>query len=320
MQHEPQNEDQPSCRRYVDMWAVPGMHPTNIEFLQKLKTADTNQFTKGMNVIGTLSEQEAGGRWDKTHLLGIRSDIWKPSRKELSRSLNAVHRRRKQELRESIKTRGRLSADQQQQWQQAVQQDEIMQLQSDQLEQRRLVLKLFKTTGKRVRWCGTLEELTTAEVHNSMGSRRSLVSLVGILPGAQHVTTIQENHRTARFPSTFSFCYYHEQRMWHVLLKQRWFSFGPDYDLFIDGRWHGLMDAKLLCLGADSYVDIERHPLAGNTAFCDLLTLFTASVSYHRSIRRSIRRRIRAIQSGQADRYVIDDEELRMRHNGRAAA
>ena len=310
-----------SNRRYVDLWAVPGMHPTNIEFLQKLKSADTNQFTKGMNVIGTISEQDSDdGRWSKTHLLGIRSDIWKPSKKELAKSLNVVHQRRKQELKADIKSRGRLSASQNEQWQQAISEDQIMNMSSDQLENRRLVLKLFKTTGKRVRWCGTLEEMTTTEVHNSMGSRRMLVSLVAILPGAQQVTCIQENHRTARFPSTFSFSHYEDDRMWHIMLRQRWISFGPDFDLFIDGQPKGLLDAKILCLGADSYIDVEDHPLADSTPFCDLVTLFTASVSFHKSIRRSIRRRINAIYKGQADRYLIDDEELRMRNNGRAAA
>ena len=36
-------------RRYVDMWALPGMHASNVEFLQKLKTADTNHFTTHMD-------------------------------------------------------------------------------------------------------------------------------------------------------------------------------------------------------------------------------------------------------------------------------
>ena len=53
------------CRRYVDMWALPGMHASNVEFMQKLKTADTNHFTTHMDTVGTVSELnvEDGGEF-----------------------------------------------------------------------------------------------------------------------------------------------------------------------------------------------------------------------------------------------------------------
>ena len=60
MAKEPQER-----RRYVDMWAVPGMHPSNVEFLQKLKTADTNHFTTHMDAVGTVSElNNESGKWE----------------------------------------------------------------------------------------------------------------------------------------------------------------------------------------------------------------------------------------------------------------
>ena len=43
------------CERFVDMWALPGMHPSNVELLQKLKTADTNHFTTHMDCVGTVN-------------------------------------------------------------------------------------------------------------------------------------------------------------------------------------------------------------------------------------------------------------------------
>ena len=62
-------------RRYVDMWALPGMHPSNVELLQKLKTADTNKFTTNMDCVGTVKEQDLeSGKWEKSHLIGIRTD------------------------------------------------------------------------------------------------------------------------------------------------------------------------------------------------------------------------------------------------------
>ena len=71
------------CSRYVDMWAMPGIHPSNVEFLQQLKTADTQHFTKNMNTVGTVSEKdEDSGKWQKTHLIGVRTDVWKPDKEE----------------------------------------------------------------------------------------------------------------------------------------------------------------------------------------------------------------------------------------------
>ncbi len=65
---------------------------------------------------------------------------------------------------------------------------------------------------------------------------------------------------------------------------------------------------------------LDEHPLAGNTHFVDLLTLFTSSVGYHRAMRRSVKRRVKAALAGQSHRNIIEDEELRLRHNGRSAA
>ncbi len=84
------------CRRYVDMWALPGVHPTNVEFMQKMTTADTQHFTKHMDVVGTVSEQDTESRkWKKTHLIGLRTDIWKPDVEEMARSLEVIREQRR---------------------------------------------------------------------------------------------------------------------------------------------------------------------------------------------------------------------------------
>ncbi|MGI9516345.1 MAG: hypothetical protein ACR2NP_04820, partial [Pirellulaceae bacterium] len=101
---------QVESNRYIDMWAMPGAHPTNIEVLQKLKTADSNHFNKNMDVVGTVSELDSGSdKWAKTHLIGLRTDIWQPSEQEMATSLRCVKKRRKQELKKQIKKSGRLS-------------------------------------------------------------------------------------------------------------------------------------------------------------------------------------------------------------------
>ena len=221
---------------------------------------------------------------------------------------------------EKVKRSGTLSARQSESLQNQIDEDSIMQMESGDIERRRLVLKLFKTSTSRTRWCGTIEEITTSAIHNSMGSRRHLISLVVILPAVKIVTRIQQNHRTFRWPSVFSFGYYDGRRMWHVTLEQRWVSFGPDFDVLVDGQEIGLLDSKVISFGSDSYVALDSHPLADNTGFIDVMTLFGASVGYHRCHSKSIKSRVEAVECGDSHRHIIDDEELQMRYNGRAAA
>jgi hypothetical protein len=95
------------AKRYVDMWALPGLHPSNIEFLQQLKTADTRHFTKNMNAVGTVKEQDLeSGKWETNYLIGVRTDIWKPDERELARSLEVLQEKRADELRQEIKRSG----------------------------------------------------------------------------------------------------------------------------------------------------------------------------------------------------------------------
>lgn len=310
-----------AMRRYVDMWMLPGVHPTNIELLQLLKSADTHHFSKNMDVVGTVSQHDGdSGSWKRTHLVGVRSDIWKPDAEELEKTLRALKKSRQTDLRKDIKRSGRLNDEQAEELDQKLEEDQIMQMEAGDVEKRRLVLKLFKTTGKRVRWCGTIEQVTTEEVHNSIGSRRSLLSLAVMLPRTEVVTRVQQNHRTFRIPSIFTFCYHDDDQMWHVSLKRRWVSLGADFDVDANGQRLGKLDGRLISFGADSYVNLGDHDLSYNTQFADILTLFTASVGYHRAMRRSVKRQTRAALSGEAHKHVIDGAELRLRHNGRAAA
>ncbi len=302
------------------MWALPGIHPSNIEFLQKLKTADANHFTKNMDTVGTVSEQDQKTKkWSKTHLIGVRTDVWKPDEQEMARSLEVLREKRKEELRRGIKRSGRLNANQRRSLEEQLEQDAVMSMQSNDIEKRRLVLKLFKTTTSRVRWCGTIEEVTTTEVHNSLGSKKNLLTLAVMLPKTELITTIQQNHRTYHVPSIFSFCYVENGQVFQLVLRRRWFAIGADFDVLCEDKSLGLIDGRLFGFGSDSYVNLAEHELGKSTGFVDLLTLFAASVGYHSAMHRSIKSRVNANRSGQSQRHLVEDEELRLRNNGRAA-
>lgn len=311
------------ARRFVDMWLLPSMHPTNIDLLQKLKSADDRQFGSNMDVVGTVSSEDSpSGDWTKSHLVGIRSDLWSPDDKELEKSLRSLHKDRHEQLRKQVKRSGRLNPKQQAELQLKIVDDALMQLGTDELETRRLVLKLFKTSSKRMRWEGTIEELTTSEVHNTMGSRRPLLSFAVILQGQEYLNSVQQNHRTFRVPSLFTFCYYdhRKDRLWHIAIKRKWISIGADFTIEAGGRRIGEIDGHLIGFGYNAYVTLRDHPLAENSDFMDLLTLFTTSVGYHRAMRRSIRSRVKAVKSDLTARHIVEDEEMWLRKNPRRRA
>lgn len=306
--------------RYVDMWTVPGIHPTNSDFLQSYKMSDSQHFTRGMDIVGTVSKQGDDGDWDKDYLIGIRTDCWKPDSKEVADTLSNLHEKRRRELKKEIKKSGRLNAKQKSQLQQQLEHDRIMELQCDDIEQRRLVLKTFKTTGKRLNWAGTVEQITTNEVQNSIGSRRVLLSFAIILPRHEFVVHVTQNHRTFSFASVFTCSYFCDGRMWPVCLRQRWGSIAPDYEILVDGQRIGFVNGVVFAMGSDSYVELYEHKLCEESRFADMMTLFAATIGYHKSMRRSTKRRIAACAAGEWEKCLIEDEELRIFKNGRRAA
>ena len=102
-----------AVNRYVDMWALINLHPTDIDLLQRLKSADDRQFGSNMDVCGTVSEQDPKTlAWEKSHLVGIRSDIWNPDAQELQQTLNSLHKDRREQLRRGRQKSGQLNAKQ----------------------------------------------------------------------------------------------------------------------------------------------------------------------------------------------------------------
>jgi hypothetical protein len=310
----------PVASRFVDMWAFIKMHASNLELLQRLKSADDRQFGANMDVCGSISEQHPKtADWDKTHIVGIRSDIWAPDKKELKETLQEG---RRDQLRREIKGSGRLDAKQTDRLDQQLRDDPLMSIKASEIEHRRLVMKMFKSTGERIRWAGTIEEITTREVHNSIGSRRAVLSLAVVLPGYEYLVTVQQNHRTCRIPSIFTFCFHDDDqdRMWYVDIKRKWFSFGADFVIESGGRKIGEIDGRLIGFGYNARVRVHEPSLAENRHFLDLVTLFATTVGYHRAMRRSVKRRVRAAQSGRAFRHVVEDEEFWLLKNPRRQA
>lgn len=309
--------------RYVDMWAFMGVDPRNLELLKRLKMADDRQFGANMDVCGTISEKNAGtGRWEQSHIVGIRTDAWNPDAERQQQRLRSLQRDREQRLRKMIRRDGKLTIAQSKLLEKTLQRDPVMTMQPRDLEDRRLVLKLFSSTSSRIRWQGTIEELTTREVHNSLGSNRVMVVLAANLEGYQYLTLVEENHRTFRIPATFTFCYFDERqdRVWYVKIKRKWVSIGADFTVEAEGRRIGEIDGALIGFGYNAHVYVYDPELARDRQFVDLLTMFATSVGYHACMRKSVKRRMAATRNGIPEQHIIEQEERRLLLNPRRVA
>jgi hypothetical protein len=149
-----------------------------------------------------------------------------------------------------------------------------------------------------------------------------VLSLAVLLPGYEYVVMVQQNHRTFWIPSIFTFGFYDEDRdrMRYVGIKRKWFSLGADFVVESGGQRIGEIDGKLIGFGYNAHVRVHEPSLAENRHFLDLLTLFAATVGYHRAMRRSVKRRVRAARSGGSFQHKVEDEEFWLLKNPRRRA
>ncbi|WP_437205195.1 hypothetical protein [Planctomicrobium sp. SH664] len=310
------------AHRYVDMWAFMGAHPTNVDLMKRLKSADTHQFNTNMDVCGTVQERDLdSGRWYESHLAALRTDVWTPNQVQQQRRLEAVQLERQEVLRRQIKASGPLNEAQTQRLHKQLLSDPVMRLSPSQFESRRLVMKLFRSNEEKVSWVGSLEEVTTREVHNSLGSKRPLLWMTANLAASKYNCDVQENHRTFRIPAIFTFCFLQHQKnkLWYVNIRRKWISIGADFVVEAEGRRIAEIDGALFGFGYNAHIYLYEAELARNREFMDLLTLFTTTVGYHNAMRKSVKRRVQAVRKGYGAQQIVEDEELGLLKNPRAA-
>lgn len=303
------------------MWAFMGLHPTNIELLQRLKKADDPRFGVNMDVAGTVAERNlSDNSWQQTHMVGIRSDIWNPDTEFQENILQRIQSERTEELQRTARTSGTHSVARKKELQTLLDHDPILMLEPGDIECRRLVLKLFATTGQRIRWTGSIEEVVSREVHNSLGASRTMLSFSASLDRYEYLTVVQENNRTFRYPSLFSCCFYDQRddRMFYLQIKRRWISIGADYNIIGPTGKVGEIDGALIGFGYNAHIYLYDEQLSSNRYFLDLMTLFASTVGYQAVLRQSVRRRIQAVRSGQSVQSVIEDEEYQLLRNPRS--
>ncbi len=310
---------------FVDMWAFLGMHATNINIVQKLKTAEDRQFTFGMDVNGKISEDPAEDEIGKKErediaLMAIRSNLWEPPKEDKEKALGSYKKKVTEKLRKKVKrTGGRLNKEQKEKLEEKKDEADLDKFKPNDIDKKRLVIKMFSTTGKKIHWKGTVEELSSREIHNSMGSNHPLVTLNVILPGYDYLITIQQNLKYFALAPIYSFFYWDEkmEKMWYVVIKQRFISIGIDFDVYAEDRKIAFIDGKLIGLGGNSSVKIYDEYLAKDKKFGDILVLFTSTVGYLPHMRRAIKKRIKSLERDGNNIHIVEDEEFWMLKNPR---
>ncbi|KOR31562.1 hypothetical protein TI04_00090 [Achromatium sp. WMS2] len=306
----------PVAERYVDMWAFSNVHPTNIDLLQRLKTADDRQFGTNMDVCGVVSAPEdQTGNWEKSYSVGIRADTWNPDPKELKKLLRLLPKDQASQLRTRLEQHQTAAATGA-----TTDLSSIPNLDSNSasLAKRRLVLKLFKASTERIRWLGTIEQIISREIQHSMGSKRALLSFAVILADYEYVLTINQMHRTLRPPAVYSCMFFDEteKQPRYVTIERKWTSISADFIVKADGVKIGDIDGHLISLGYNAKLKLSDPKLGKNRHFVNLLTLFAATVGYHTAMRRSVRARLRLVTDSRYNNN-IDNEELRLLKNPR---
>ncbi len=309
---------------YVDMWAFLGSHATNVGIVQKLKTAEDRQFTVGMDVNGKVSEDRTEERDEGKEdiaMMAIRSNLWEPPREDKIKALESFKKKREEKLRKVVKRMGgRLNAEQKEELEDLKKQEGLEDIRESDIDKKRLVIKMFSTTGKKIHWKGTIEELSSREFQNSLGSKKPLVCFNVILPGYDYLITIEQNFKYFRFAPNYSFAYWDEkqEKMWYFKIRQRFISVGTDLDVYSEGgKKVAFIDGKLIGLGGNSNIKIYDEYLAKDKKFADILILFTSSIGYIPKIKGAIRKRMNSYLNNGRNIHIIEDEEFWMMKNPR---
>jgi hypothetical protein len=72
-----------------------------------------------------------------------------------------------------------------------------------------------------------------------------------ILPGYEYLVNVQQNHRTFRIPSIFTFCFHDDDqdRVWYINIKRKWVSIGADFVVESGGKLYSGSKAVHVVIG-----------------------------------------------------------------------
>ncbi|MHA1996066.1 MAG: hypothetical protein ACW97Z_16135 [Candidatus Hodarchaeales archaeon] len=183
---------------------------------------------------------------------------------------------------------------------------------------RRLVIKLF---SKSMYYQGTIEEMIAREFTRSLTSRRDFPNFYTLIDGHDYILSVSKIRGGLFVPEWFSFRVHFDKdkKFYPVILKHK-MGPGIDYRIVhgIGDKEIGLINGKKFDVGGRYDIDIKSSdPNLLSNVVVRTLILFAATLKFHKSIHRKIKKGTKLMKKGIWTPNLIN-EELLLHRNPRA--
>ncbi len=182
--------------------------------------------------------------------------------------------------------------------------------------ERRFVMKMFSKGGY---WRGSIERLQGESFANSHATKEPCPSYVCIF---KHTRNLYRIKRLAHFPrfqgEVFGFSYLDENDVFQTfVIDDKRLTFGSDWMIKdIHNKIIAKIDGKFMNLGGRFNIDIFDEVLANDKTFYNIMILFSATLRFHKNIKKNIKKALKELRITDA-KVKLDDSETNLYLNPR---
>ncbi len=181
---------------------------------------------------------------------------------------------------------------------------------------RRFVMKMFSKGGY---WRGSIERLQGESFANSHATKEPCPAYVCIF---KHTRNLYRIKRLAHFPrfqgEVFGFSFLDENDVFQTfIIDDKRLTFGSDWMIKdIHNKVIAKIDGKFMNLGGRFKIDIFDEKLANDKTFFNMLILFSATLRFHKDIKKNIKKALKELRISDAT-VKLDDSETNLYLNPR---
>lgn len=181
---------------------------------------------------------------------------------------------------------------------------------------RRFVMKMFSKGGY---WRGSIERLQGESFANSHATKEPCPAYVCIF---KHTRNLYRIKRLAHYPrfqgEVFGFSFLDENDIFRTfVIDDKRLTFGSDWMIKdIHNKVIAKIDGKFMNLGGRFKIDIFDEKLATDKTFFNMLILFSATLRFHKDIKRNIKKALKELRISDAT-VKLDDSETNLYLNPR---
>ncbi len=181
---------------------------------------------------------------------------------------------------------------------------------------RRFVMKMFSKGGY---WRGSIERLQGESFANSHATKEPCPAYVCIF---KHTRNLYRIKRLAHFPrfqgEVFGFSFLDENDIFQTfVIDDKRLTFGSDWMIKdIHNKVIAKIDGKFMNLGGRFKIDIFDEQLALDKTFFNMLILFSATLRFHKDVKKNIKKALKELRISDAT-VKLDDSETNLYLNPR---